>query len=320
MKTESPALNLESACEQAHERLAREGFTRLDKLLDENQVELLQKEAAALLDRSPQAWDQFLRYSDGGQWQALLMAGPGRTTNYLDFIGLSPAIDNILDDLFSNPALRTLLSRVLGTGYRIWYAQIRRAEVGARSLRMHQDKPGEVGLSILLTPVPYARGTTVFLPGSQRWPRLIGSFPFLFPGFVRPFLRGAVGAPGDIHLFYNATWHGMSSTDAVPRTAIILTFLPRAEVKSEREPPQSLLDRIGPHLRSVMKGEGPVLERSGETSHMEMEDVGPDEIVGQRVPPVPMLSLWRLPMIAAVVSARTLALFRFSRRFLRRNN
>jgi putative 2OG-Fe(II) oxygenase len=318
MMTENPRLTLESACEQAHERLARQGFARLDKLLDANQVELLQKEAAALLDRSPQAWDQFLCYSDGGRWQPLLMAGPGRTTNYLDFIGLSPALDKILDDLFSNPVLRTLLARVLGPGYRIWYAQIRRAEVGARSLRIHQDKPGEVGLSILLTSVPYARGTTVFLPGSQRWPRLIGSFPFLFPGLVRPFLRGAVGAPGDIHLFYNATWHGMSSTDAVPRTAIILTFLPRAELKSDRKPPQSLLDRIGPHLRSVMNGEGPVWEESSENGNM--ENVGPDEIVGQRVPPVPVLSLWRLPMVAAAVSARALALFRLSRRVLRRNN
>jgi hypothetical protein len=183
---------------------------------------------------------------------------------------------------------------------------------------MHQDRPGEMGMSILLTSVPSARGTTVFLPGSQRWPRLIGSFPFLFPRLIRRFLKGAVGDPGDVHLFYNATWHGMASTDTEPRTAIILTFLPRSEVPSDRMPPQSLLDKVGPHLRRAMSGEDEGLGESGEA--VPNQKLGPDEIVGQRLPPVPIFSLWRFPMTAAAISARTLAIIRHLRRFLRRKN
>ena len=301
----------------AHERLARDGFVRLENLLRPNQVKLLQQDAAALVEQAPQSWDQFVHFSEAGRWQHLLLGGDGRATNCFDFIGLSPALDQVLEDLFANADLRALLKRVLGTGYQMWYAQIRRAELGARSVRMHQDIRGEVGLSILLSPVPSAHGTTVFVPGSQRWPRVLGSFPFLSPRHVRRFIKGATGKPGDVYLFYNATWHGMATTDTEPRTAIILTFLPSAEGSRHRKPPKSVLDKVGPHLRKAMSGDDSESEAMGDP--ITNGSMGPDDVVAERLSPPPLVSLWRILILAAAVSDGILAVFRFLRRCLHRN-
>jgi putative 2OG-Fe(II) oxygenase len=318
MEPDTQQVMLDSDDRALYEKLARQGFASLGKILSPDHVRLLQAEAAVLLDRPAQPWNQFLRYADARRWQPLLVAGPGRTTNYFDFLGVSPVLDDVLDKLFASHTVRRLLTRVLGPGRRVWYAQIRRAEVGARPLRMHQDRPGEVGLSILLSPSPSVHGTTVFLPGSHRWPRLIGTFPFLSPHYIRRFLKGAVGDPGDVYLFYNATWHGMASTDAQSRTAIILTFLPQSEVDADRQAPQELLMKVGPHLRSVLEGREP----EGEEFRLADGDgkAGPDEIVGQRLPPTPLWSLWRLPMATALIFERVLALVRYLRRCLHRTD
>lgn len=299
----------------AHERLARDGFVRLENLLRSDQVLLLQQEADALLAQEPSTWDRYLSFSESGRWQNLLLAGTGRTTNCYDFIGLSPRLDQVLEDLFADGEFQALLRRVLGEGYRVWYAQIRRAEVGARPLRMHQDRRGEVGLSILLSPVPSARGTTVFVPGSQRWPRLLNSFPFLLPRHVRPFLKGAVGNPGDVYLFYNSTWHGMDSADTDPRTAIFLTFLPRAAGTSSRMPPQNILDRVGPNLRRAMSGDPSEPACIRENGHVD----GPDDVVAERMSPLPLVSWWRIPILAAATTDWAMGLVRTLRRRLQRS-
>ena len=227
------------------------------------------------------------------------------------------ALDQVLEELFADADLQDLLTRVLGPGYRMWYAQIRRAERGAAPLRMHQDRPGEVGLSILLSPVLSAHGATVFVPGSQRWPRVIGSFPFLTPHHLRRFIKGAVGTPGDVYLFYNATWHGMESADTEPRTAIFLTFLPVTAGNSDRRPPPAVLSTVGPSLRRTMNGDDAA---SVDAGHQATNgSVGPDDVVGERLPSPSLVSLWRIPIVAAAIADRGLVLARFLRRLIRRH-
>ena len=159
----------------AHRELLADGFVNLGKLIPEDHIETLQRQAESLLDQQqPDSWNNYVAHARAGRWKAQLFGEAGRNTNLLDFPGLCPELDRIIDRVLGNSVLQTLLTRILGEGYRIWTAQIRRAEVNARPLRMHQDKRGEIGLGILLSDVLDLDGTTVFVKGSHRGPLEIG--------------------------------------------------------------------------------------------------------------------------------------------------
>lgn len=287
-----------------HEQLQRDGFVRVEGLLTTAEVEILTREAAALLQRPAQVWARYQRFADDGRWESLLLAEPGRTTNFFDFLGESPAMDVVLDGLLSRSVVRDLLNRVLGDRYRLWYCQIRRAETNSRPLRMHQDQPGELGMSILLSDVRSQRGTTVFLRGSHRWPRIINSLPIVSPRRIPFWTRGVQGSPGDLHFFYNDTWHGATPARGTPATAIILTFLPAGRDHHARHAPESLRDRVGPSLRAVLAGTAMHCETVPDS------EKGPDEVIGGRLPPRRLFSPWRIPMIGAAIAERVLKLYR----------
>jgi putative 2OG-Fe(II) oxygenase len=197
-------------------------------------------------------------------------------------------VDDVIEAALSSPVVQYLLVSALGSGYRIWYSQARRANPGGRALRIHQDRPGEMTLSILLSDAPSMAGTTAFVPRSHRWPRVLGSFPLLSPHYIKNKLVGATGVPGDAYLFYNTTWHGRLRSDGVARTSIFITFLPRSACETGRYPPGEMLQRLGPSLRRAWstEGVGPVIPPATE----ELRRISTNSL------PVPALSPWRIAM------------------------
>lgn len=289
----------------AHGTLLKDGFVRLRHRFSKAAVRVLEAESSRLLAGHSKPWSCYVPFAKSQKWGALLLGEQGRNTNFLDFVGESPQLDEQIDALLGQPEVKKLLTRVLGPGYRIWYAQIRRAEVDAKPLRMHQDKPGEVGLGIQLCEVDSASGTTVFIKGSHLWPRLLNTFPFLSPNSVRRFLSPAIGSPGDCYLFYNCTWHGAATAADQAKTAIILTFLPKTEQTDERVPPPDVLAKVGPHLRAALEG---TTHQEASTS-LANDEIGPDQVVGERVS-VPVLSPWRLLMPLAGLVDASMAVYR----------
>lgn len=295
-----------------HERLKRDGFVKIQGLINANDVAVLRQQAAELLGKHSQPWDQFRRFADQGRWQSLLLAERGRTTNFFDFIGESAALDDVLDRLLSNQTIRLLLLRILGRDYGIWYCQIRRAETNSAPLRIHQDRPGELGMSILLSDVDSNRGTTVFIRGSHRWPRIINSFPFISPLRILSWTSGVQGTPGDVHFFYNDTWHGGTTAKQNPATAIILTFLPAQSYPRIRRAPESVVEEAGPALRAALTGTTAGIDEVPEG------EMGPDVIIRGKRPHLSCYSLWHIPIALASVAVLMLLLYRRLRKSLSR--
>jgi putative 2OG-Fe(II) oxygenase len=289
----------------AHQKMLEAGFVNLGNLIQSDKVDAIKPIVHALLAGPSQPFSTYVSYAESDLWRPLLLAENGRCTNLFDYIGMSQHLDDVVDALLGRNDVKSLLEGVLGSGYRIWYAQIRRAEVGAESRRMHQDLPGEVGLSILLDETPFPEGTTVFLKGSHKWPRILNSFPFVKPSVIEKLLSGAVGSKGDCYLFYNATWHGMSTAKTKPQTAIILTFLTKRAQSESRRPLPKVYERLGTHLRAALLGEQP----DSRSTH-------PDEFVNEQHQ-ISWFSLWRLPMLLAWASDRVLFVYRQVRRKLR---
>ncbi|MEM7759579.1 MAG: phytanoyl-CoA dioxygenase family protein [Cyanobacteria bacterium P01_A01_bin.40] len=279
-----------------HEKLQQNGFVKLGRLFYPEQVAVLQAQIEMLLDRQQLAkkWKYFRPFQRSKNWTALLLREPGKNTNLYDFPGESAEIDQIIDNLLGRLEIKSILNQILGDGYRIRYAQIRRAEVGAPSGAFHQDIPGEVGLTILLSEIKSNHGTTAFLPGSHRWPRLLSNFRLLKTSHLQQFLSGATGSPGEGYLFYNRTWHGVSQASEVPGTAIILTFLAKSQQTNHRIPESKILSRMPQNLKQALLGH----------SHFETDSQflrakhKPDKFVCEQIK-FSYFSPWRIPMFLA---------------------
>lgn len=122
---------------------------------------------------------------------------------------------------------------------------------------------------------------------------------------VGRFLSGAVATPGDCYLFYNRTWHGAPSSSGVPRTAIILTFLPQSQQSDSRRLPGELLCRLEPHWRAALEGGPPLFENCGSSA----TEIGPDFVVEERCS-VGMLSPWRVSIMLAGVCDAAMGVYR----------
>lgn len=280
--------------DEIHEKLQQNGFVKLEKLLSPEQVIVLQTQIEKLLKQPAKTWEHFKPFHRGESWNPLLLREPNRNTNLYDFPGESPEIDQIIDDILGRQEIKIILSKILGDGYRIRYAQLRRAEVGAPSGAVHQDIPGEVGMTILLSEIKSNFGTTVFIKGSHQWPRLLTNFRFLKTSQIHRFLSGAIGSPGDSYLFYNRTWHGVAEAIEMPGTAVILTFLTKSYQTDARIPKKEILGKVPPNLRNALLGQN----HSVDDLKHPVSNNEPDEFVCEEIK-ISYLSPWRIPMLLA---------------------
>ncbi len=255
-----------------------------------------------LLGQHASSWNEYRKFAARGDWQARLLSGNRRTTNYLDFLGLDSRIDKVLDETLGREDIQSFLMSVLGPEYRIWYCQIRRVELDSRPLRIHQDLQGELGMSILLSDVTTNHGTTVLIRGSHRWPRIINAFPFLSPRIFSHWTTSALGNAGDVYFFYNDTWHGNMTADQTPATAIILTFLPKNRTQKHRVPPTELLEQLGPNLVNALSGKN--------ANYQDFPVVGPDSVISRTIPVPRWHSLWGPLIGMAAISRFLLKLYR----------
>ena len=271
--------------------LSASGFVKLGGLLNQDQAVAVGLEVRRWFEEPSVSWDHYGKWAASGRYRACLFAGPKRDTALFDLVGKSRLVDEVIETVLSSAVVRHLLLSALGSGYRIWYSQARSANPGARPLHMHQDRPAEMTLSILLSDAPSMAGTTAFLPGSHRWPRVLESSRLLSPHYIKNRLVGATGVPGDAYLFYNATWHGRLRSEGAARTAIFLSFLARDAFETSRIPPNELLDRLGPSLRRAWSSQGadPALPPVTEDLRRILSSS----------PSLPALSPWRIALAAS---------------------
>jgi hypothetical protein len=228
------------------ERLQRDGFVFFrdffpPELADRARTELLRWYALDQEDRTRRQITHTVHHGPAGETHRT-----ASTHLLIDAYAKSPALDQMVDRILTDPASAHVLERMAGKhikfrGYNI------RLMTGkydpahsyppycAIPHEWHRDSCGEIGIGLFLTDVPEGgNGGTALLPGSHvypycpRWHALLSKTYYV--GLVR--LRGvenlarftlfnrllakrlmknareATGVRGDFFFFYNDTWHG----------------------------------------------------------------------------------------------------------------
>jgi non-haem Fe2+, alpha-ketoglutarate-dependent halogenase len=142
-----------------------------------------------------------------------------------------PRVAELLNLIFSDPHIQSVLKSVLGPDYKIWQLNFRRSMPGDKGLCLHQDAPGEFAMGILHSRSEKGEGATVFLPGSHLVPTTMKEWKLeVPPGLLmkmRDLCSPLTGEAGDVAFFFNRTWHGrFSNTSNNSNDCILLSFFP----------------------------------------------------------------------------------------------
>lgn len=224
-----------------------QGFARVPGFLDDDTVATMLRECDALLADSP------------------------NTADHIDFLGRSAALDRAFEALLDRDLIRGFLESSLGSGYRLHTVALRRARPGADRIRMHQDEPGETKLSILLTDSDHKEGSTVFVPGSHKWPRILNCLP-VTPDVVDGRTQGTVGRAGDVFMFTGRVWHGRPLNQKTVNTVLLISFLPRGTPYPIRVPAPGSKAHFGPTLNRLLQ-EQPIAPGDRTPLTPELEDM-----------------------------------------------
>lgn len=124
----------------------------------------------------------------------------------------SARLAELLNRVVSAPAVREVLTSLLGNSYKLWQIDFRRSSPGDPGLYLHQDAPGQLNIALLLSDNPTGAGATIFFPGSHRFVRRMKEMGVTIPpSLIRlaEFCFAPVsGKAGDLAFFLNRTWHG----------------------------------------------------------------------------------------------------------------
>ena len=249
-------------------RYEEKGLARIGQI-DEWLLDSLRVEADRLLSRPKQSRDRMLQFFTKKPYEHLAWTNPEGATIHYDLPGASSLLDAALDEILTQQCVKETLLATMGSGYRLWWSQFRRAHEGSRGLRMHQDLPGQTTLSILLEDAPDANGTTVLIPGSFRWAPVINSFPVIQPEHFGEWGCGLTGAAGSMYLFSPTTWHGRAARPHRDQTVLMMSFLPRDSRVMHRTPPESTFNRLPAALQRVFRPDSSQPEARPMTSDLE---------------------------------------------------
>jgi putative 2OG-Fe(II) oxygenase len=233
----------------------KSGCVKLPHLLNSKIIEVLEKESKILLKGELQTCQTALNILEQNEWQDVLFTNHQGIVIRHNFLGQSPQLDQAIEFVITIPVIEKILEESLGSNYKLWLIQIRQASPLSGCLRMHQDRPGQTTLQILLDDVPSFMGSTVILPGSNIWPRVINSFPFVRPKYILPYLKALTGKKGDIWLFSPTMWHGRYESDKRSQTVLMISFVPFDSPEKVRTPPQEITEKLGPKLSNVLQKE-----------------------------------------------------------------
>ena len=211
------------------ESYKRDGVAKTRGLFDDSDMEILRREPVSIFPA---------------------VSSP---VDHADFLGCSISFDAAIERLLRAQVIQDFLGAALGSGYRLYTAALRRSSAGAPQIRMHQDRPGETKLSVLLTDALDDSGTTVFYPGSHRWPFVMNAFPCP-PRWLRRSTIGCIGAVGDVYCFPGRLWHGRLAARKATNIVALLSFLPAWAPYASRLIPLERFEKISPWMRSLLDG------------------------------------------------------------------
>ncbi len=285
------------------------GCVKLPFSLNDKTTEILRNESKLLLQGKLQTCQAALKILEQDKWQDILFANDSGVIIRKDFLGQSPQLDQAIESVIKMPAVEEILLATLGSNYKLFLIQIRQATPFSDCLRIHQDRPGQTTLQILLDDVPTTAGSTVVISGSSNWPRIINSFPLIKPKYIMPYLKTLTGKKGDIWLFSPTMWHGRHRSNERSQTVLMMSFIPFNSQEILRIPPSNIIEKLGPRLASLLQERQFVLS---------LKLAATEEL--QRLleanPQFKLWSPWQLAIIISNISLIFLSNWRFFKLFL----
>jgi Phytanoyl-CoA dioxygenase (PhyH) len=208
----------------------------------------------------------------------------------VDVFGKSPALDAIMETIFSQPQSAQALEKMAGKHIKLRGYNVRVMTgaydpappyPAAQPLEWHRDSPGEMGIGILLTDVPeggnggtaLARGSHLY-PYDPRWHTLfsphfrlntktkgVAFFArcnlfscILARKYLKKQAKEANGRAGDFFYFFNDTWHGRYPNVHGRNSMIVLIGVFASECSFPDQvtpPPANVLAAMPPKVRAA---------------------------------------------------------------------
>lgn len=246
-------MNNSSPATAQSKSLINAGYAALGPQIAGEELQQLRQEAARLLESQERLPDARTR-DYAGQFRVPVFYNQDWSV-LINPLGLSDTFDSLFCKLITAPAVRSAIEDVLGKGYKLQGASLRRSESTDSGLKLHLDAPGQLEFMVLIEDALGASGTTAFVPGSHKYPVTArgGAMDFIHPKFLRPFLKTASGAAGDGFLFFTGrTWHGrLPSTDQCAHTGLFISFYAAGYEYKPWDIPPALLARLPEPVRTL---------------------------------------------------------------------
>jgi putative 2OG-Fe(II) oxygenase len=236
--------------------LNQQGFTVLDSVLTEIEVDKLVTIAGEMLSKTSYPRSEFAQHRSGNVWKFGKYVDSSSNL-VIDVLGENAEFDKLMSIIFEHPNVKSLLEMLHGDQYKVTQVNIRQVLSGDTGLNFHQDSQGETGIGILLNECRDNQGTTVFIAGSHRWPFSIREL-FVYPRILinlipKKWVIGANGKAGDMYFFINQAWHGRPAFKKPGNTSTILIsiFGSQSEYKIH-EMPEEKLNTMPPIMKSLI--------------------------------------------------------------------
>ena len=229
--------------------LYEQGFVHLPGFVPEDVLDEIKKTVHEAFYDTPYGRDE----QTGKAEKNTRLVGLGKDVDIIPVLSL-PGKSALIP--LTNPDLQNVLSELLGEGFYLDRATVRRARAKSERFYYHKDQHGDIGLTVLLNDLDKNEGATTALPG-----RHLGTPPTLFSlkniDAPHPDEVQMTGKAGDAYLFYRDIDHSRAEnlTD-IENIQMIYAFINKNTQPASNNRQclnQNALKHLSPDLKHMLR-------------------------------------------------------------------
>jgi hypothetical protein len=200
------------------EQFFRDGYVYLGSVFNDNEIDFLQSASKAAFDEAP--------YGRNAVTNKVLdesrLIGLGKD---VDMISLACLGGDVFKMAVEKPIILNTVVRLLGEGFYLSLARIRRSRVGAPRFYYHHDAHGGVIVVIVMYETKKNEGASVVVPGSHRG-KAIPLHTMADINVEHPDEFQMTGQPGDVYLMCTDVDHARADNfGGRPNEQILINFI-----------------------------------------------------------------------------------------------
>lgn len=150
---------------------------------------------------------------------------------HASLVGRDPNLDRMIEKILSNPAVKEVLSEIVGDDFKIWEISARISQENDPGLGLHVDAVGQCNIAYIINDQKTPAGVTMFWPGSHLLSRFfidrVGqAIEWAGTYFLKRMLAPLTAEAGQIAFFVNKTYHGRLPATSGQRKIILMGCFP----------------------------------------------------------------------------------------------